>query len=98
MIGFIKRNSSKGMSSMALKYLHIYSVALVRSRISYCTQVFGPMESTLHNPMQNQVQRGATKFICTVSTLWDWLQETTCSVIKLLPFSYWLEYLVIQMY
>ena len=87
MLGFLKRNCSKFMSCNALKSLYI---AIVRPRFGYCSQLWAPQSVIRNIFLLESVQRRSTKFICgyTEVNYRDRLVQ-----LKLLPVSYWLEYL-----
>ena len=64
MLGFLKRNCSKEISSNSLKVLYL---ALVRSHLGYCSQIWAPQSVIRNILLVESVQRRATKFICKLS-------------------------------
>ena len=85
MLGFLRRNCSRLTSMRCRRLLYL---SLVRSHLSYGSELWGPQNSSNDLRRLEGVQRRATKFI---------LQDYTSSYlerlkkINLLPLSYWLE-------
>ena len=90
MLGFLKRNCSKEISSNALKVLYL---TLVRSHLGYCSQVWAPQSVIRNILLVESVQRRATKFICKLSKTDHYSYRDRLVHLNLLPLSYWLEYL-----
>ena len=90
MLGFLKRNCSKEISSNALKALYL---ALVRSHLGYCGQIWAPQSVIRNILLVEAVQRTATKFICKLSKTDHYSYRDRLVQLNLLPLSYWLEYL-----
>ena len=88
MLGFLKRNCTKYLLPRAVKSLFI---ALVRSHLGYCSQVWAPQSVIRNIKLIEAVQRRATKFICKTST--DLTYRDRLIFLHLLPLNYWLEYL-----
>ena len=92
MLGFLKRNCSKDMTSNTLKVLYL---ALVRSHLGYCSQLWAPQSIVRNILIIESVQRRATKFICKYSTA---SYKDRLIHLNLLPLNYWLEYLDLVFY
>ena len=90
MLGFLKRNCSKEISSNSLKVLYL---ALVRSHLGYCSQIWAPQSVIRNILLVESVQRRATKFICKLSKTDHYSYRDRRVQLNLLPLSYWLEYL-----
>ena len=88
MPGFLKRNCTKDCPPKAVKSLFI---ALVRSNLDYCNQVWAPQSVIRYIKLIEAVQRRATKFIC--KKLTDLTFRYRLISLLLLPLNYWLEYL-----
>ena len=88
MLGSLKRNCTKDLPPRAVKSLFI---ALVRSHLGYCSQVWAPQSVIRNIKLIESVQRRATKFICKTST--DLTYRDRLIFLHLLPLNYWLEYL-----
>ena len=89
MLGFLKRNCSKEISSNSLKVLYL---ALVRSHLGYCSQIWAPQSVIRNILLVESVQRRATKFICKLSKMDHYSYRDRLVQLNLLPLSYWLEY------
>ena len=89
-LGFLKRNCSKEISSNSLKVLYL---ALVRSHLGYCSQIWAPQSVIRNILLVESVQRRATKFICKLSKTDHYSYRDRLVQLNLLPLSYWLEYL-----
>ena len=61
MLDFLKRNCAGILDSKALKLLYL---SLVRSHLSYCSQVWAPQSVVKDILLIESVQRRATRFIC----------------------------------
>lgn len=61
MLGFVKHNCFKEITSNALKVLYL---ALVRSHLGYCSRIWAPRSVIRNILLVESVQRRATKFIC----------------------------------
>jgi hypothetical protein len=90
MLGFLKCNCSKEISSNALKVIYL---ALVRLHLGYCSQVWAPQSVIRNILLVESVQRRATKFICKLSKTDHYSYRDRLVHLNLLPLSYWLEYL-----
>ena len=90
MLGFLKRNCSKEISSNALKVLYL---ALVRSHLGYCSQIWAPQSVIRNILLVESVQRRATKFIFKLSNKDHFSYRDRLVQLNLLTLSYWLEYL-----
>ena len=87
MLGFIKRNCSRYLHSNALKALYL---ALVRSHLGYCCQLWAPQSVIRNILLIESIQRRATKFLCNYSNA---SYKERLVQLNLLPLNYWLEYL-----
>ena len=87
MLGFLKRNCSRILPKAALKTLYL---ALVRSHLGYCSQVWAPQSVIKNMLLIESVQRRATKFICFNLEL---NYRDRLYSLNLLPLNYWFEYL-----
>ena len=87
MLGFLKRNCSRILPKTALKTLYL---ALVRSHLGYCSQVWAPQSVIKNMLLIESVQRRATKFICFNLEL---NYRDRLYSLNLLPLNYWFEYL-----
>ena len=65
-------------------------MSLVRSNLSYCSQVWAPQSSINHLILVERLQRQATKYMCKHSEL---SYKKRLIYLKLLPINYWLEFL-----
>ena len=85
MLGFLRRNCAQMTDVLTRRLLYI---ALVRSHLSYASEVWAPQSSRRDLALPEGVQRRATKFI-----LRDYELPYRLRLIKLnlLPISYWLE-------
>ena len=90
MLGFLKRNCSREISSDALKVLYL---ALVRSHLGYCSQIWAPQSVIRNILLLESIQRRATKFICKLSKTDHYSYRDRFVHLNLLLLSYWLEYL-----
>ena len=87
MLGFLKRNCAGIVGSTVL--LRLYC-SLVRSHFCFCSQLRAPQSSTSNLILVENIQRRATRFILRNSNL---CYKARLIKLKLLPLSYWLEYL-----
>ena len=87
MLGFLKRNCAGIVGSTVL--LRLYC-SLVRSHFCFCSQLLAPQSSTSNLILAENIQRWATRFILKNSNL---CYKARLIKLKLLPLSYWLEYL-----
>ena len=87
MLGFRKRNCAGIIGSTVL--LRHYC-SLVRSHFCFCSQLWAPQSSTSNLILVENIQRRATCFILRNSNL---CYKAHLIKLKLLPLSYWLEYL-----
>ena len=87
MLGFLKRNCAGIVGSTVL--LRLYC-SLVRSHFFFCSQLWAPQSSTSNLILVENIQRRATRFILRNSNL---CYKAHLIKLKLLPLSYWLEYL-----
>ena len=87
MLDFLKRNCPGIVGSTVL--LHLYC-SLVRSHFCFCSQLWAPQSSTSNLILVENIQRRATHFILRNSNL---CYKAHLIKLKLLPLSYWLEYL-----
>ena len=87
MLGFIKRNCSRDLPSNALKALYL---ALVRSHLGYCCQLWAPQSVIRNILLIESIQRRATKFLCKYPNA---SYKERLVLLNLLPLNYWLEYL-----
>ena len=76
------------MYSKAVKSLYL---ALVRSHLGYCSQIWAPQSVIRNILLVESVQRRATRFIC--KTAPDSSYRDRLVLLNLLPLNYWLEYL-----
>ena len=89
MLGFIRRSASGILDQVVRKSLYL---AIVRSGIAYCSQVWAPQ--TVANIQQlERVQRRATKFILSLPYTTDVQYKSRLLLTGLLPLCYWQEYL-----
>ena len=61
MLGFLKRNCAGILDSKDLKLLYL---SLVRSHLSYCSQIWATQPIVKEIMLIESVQRRATRFIC----------------------------------
>ena len=87
MLGFLKRNCAGIVGSTVL--LRLYC-SLVRSHFFFCSQLWAPQSSTSNLILVENIQRRATRFILRNSNL---CYKARLIKLKLIPLSYWLEYL-----
>ena len=87
MLGFLKRSCAGILDSKALKLLYL---SLVHSHLSYCSQVWAPQSLVKDILLIENVQRWATRFICTNNEL---SYRERFQKLNLLPINYWLELL-----
>ena len=87
MLGFLKRNCAGILDSKALKLLYL---SLVRSHLSYCSQVWAPQSVVKDILLIESIQRWATRFICKNNEL---SYRERLQKLNLLPINYWLELL-----
>ena len=87
MLGFLKRNCAGILDIKALKLLYL---SLVRSHLSYCSQVWAPQSVVKDILVIESVQRRATRFICKNNEL---SYRERLQKLNLLPINYWLELL-----
>ena len=87
MLGFLKRNCAGIVGSTVL--LRLYC-SLVRSYFCFGSQLWAPQSSTSSLILVENIQRRATRFILRNSNL---CCKARLIKLKLLPLSYWLEYL-----
>ena len=87
MLGFLKRNCAGIVGSTVL--LRLYC-SLVRSHFCFCSQLWAPQSSTSNLILFENIRRRATHFILRNSNL---CYKAHLIKLKLLPLSYWLEYL-----
>ena len=87
MLGFLKRNCAGIVGSTVL--LRLYC-SLVRSRFFFGSQLWALQSSTSNLILVENIQRRATRFILRNSNL---CCKACLIKLKLLPLSYWLEYL-----
>ena len=87
MLGFLKRNCAGILDSKALKLLYL---SLVRSHLSYCSQVWAPQSVVKDILLIESVQRRATRFICKNNEL---SYRERLQKLNLLSINYWLELL-----
>ena len=85
MLGFIKGNCSRDLPSSALKALYL---ALVRSHLGYCCQLWAPQSVIRNILLIESIQRRATKFLCKYSNA---SYKERLVLLNLLPLNYWLE-------
>ena len=76
MLGFIKRNCSRDLPSNALKALYL---ALVRSHLGYCCQLWAPQSVIRNILLIESIQRRATKFLCKYPNA-----TTSCKIVETL--------------
>ena len=87
MLDFLKRNCTGIVGSTVL--LRLYC-SLVRSHFCFCSQLWAPQSSTSNLILFENIRRRATHFILRNSNL---CYKAHLIKLKLLPLSYWLEYL-----
>ena len=87
MLGFLKRNCAGILDSKALKLLYL---SLVRSHLSYCSQVWAPQSVVKDILLIESVQRRATRCICKNNEL---SYRERLQKLNLLPINHWLELL-----
>ena len=89
MLGFLRRSTFdiQGLSVRRSLYL-----ALVRSPLAYCSQVWSPQTVTLLYSLE-RIQRRATKLILSLPFRTEISYKTRLLRLGLLPLCYWHEYL-----
>ena len=87
MLGFLKWNCAGILDSKALKLLYL---SLVRSHLSYCSQVWALQSVVKDILLIESAQRRATRFICKNNEL---SYRERLQKLNLLPINYWLELL-----
>ena len=66
MLAFLKRKYAKDLKADTFKLLYM---SLVRSNLSYCSQVWAPQSSINQLILVERLQRRATKYMCKHSEL-----------------------------
>jgi hypothetical protein len=89
LLGFVKRSTRNITSQSARRTLYL---TLVRSQVGYATQVWSPQSVELISRLE-RVQRRASKYILGLPFLCEASYEQRLKKLKLLPISYWHEYL-----
>ena len=89
LLGFVKRSTRNITSQSACRTLYL---TLVRSQVGYATQVWSPQSVELISRLE-RVQRRASKYILGLPFLCEASYEQRLKKLKLLPISYWHEYL-----
>ena len=90
MLDFLKRNCAGIVGSTVL--LRLYC-SLVHSHLCFCSQLWAPQLSTSNLFLVENIRRRATRFILRNSNLCYKAYKAHLIKLKLLPLSYWLEYL-----
>ena len=89
MLGFVKRSCFHASDPKVRKTLYL---ALVRSQLGYCSQVWAP-QTTHDIQTLERVQRRSTKFILSLPFQTDISYPKRLAKLNILPITYWHEYM-----
>ena len=89
MLGFVKRSCFHASDPKVRKTLYL---ALVRSQLGYCSQVWAP-QTTHDIQTLERVQRRSTKFILSLPFQTNISYPKRLAKLNILPITYWHEYL-----
>ncbi len=89
MLGMLKRSTARVKNVNTRRCLY---VTLVRSHLAYASQVWSPQTITMCMELE-RIQRRATKFILALPFDSDTPYKTRLASLRILPLSYWHEYL-----
>ena len=89
LLGYVRRNTRLVKSTTVRRSAYL---TLVRSHLGYATQVWTPQSKDLIRKLE-RVQRRATKYILDLPFICDQTYRDRITKLKLLPISYWHEFL-----